>query len=78
MYSQFTRIYFIFIYSYEICNSFLSTTLNYDVAHMYLDSSSTDNLLERVLFEIDADPNQTGIKPRDAFSRSPQTTVVTS
>jgi tetratricopeptide (TPR) repeat protein len=44
-------------------NSFLSTTSNRDVASVYSGSSSTDDTLEKVLFEIDADPDQIGDKP---------------
>ncbi len=44
-------------------SSFLSTTFNSQLALMYLASSTNDNTLERVLFEIDADPNLIGVKP---------------
>ncbi|CAF0869022.1 unnamed protein product [Rotaria sp. Silwood1] len=44
-------------------NSLLSTTFNRELALMYLDSSNNDNMLQKVLFEIDADPCQDGIKP---------------
>jgi tetratricopeptide (TPR) repeat protein len=44
-------------------NSFLSTSSNYQVALIYAGFSATDNKLEKVLFEIDADPDQIGVKP---------------
>jgi tetratricopeptide (TPR) repeat protein len=44
-------------------NSFLSTSLNPNVALMFLDSPGIDKTLERVLFEIDADPKKIGVKP---------------
>ncbi|CAF4971693.1 unnamed protein product [Rotaria sp. Silwood1] len=44
-------------------NSFLSTSSKYEVASLYSGSFATDDTLEKVLFEIDADPNQIGVKP---------------
>jgi tetratricopeptide (TPR) repeat protein len=47
-------------------NSFFSTTLDREVAFFYLDLSnnnSQNNNLKKILFEIDADPCQNGIKP---------------
>ena len=44
-------------------NSFLSTTSNRETALLYLGSSACDDMLERVFFEINADPSQDGIKP---------------
>jgi len=46
-------------------NSFLSTTLNRDIGLFYLDTSITNysnNKLKRILFEINANPCQNGIK----------------
>ena len=44
-------------------NSFLSTSRISDVALMYLQHDAKDSMFERVLLEIDADPNQDGVKP---------------
>lgn len=44
-------------------NSSLSTSSKYEVASLYSGSSGADDTLEKVLFEIDADPNQVGVKP---------------
>ncbi|UJR24269.1 hypothetical protein I4U23_027236 [Adineta vaga] len=45
-------------------NSFFSTTLNRDVALFFLgDPDDTNKNYQRILFEIDADPNIEGIKP---------------
>lgn len=43
-------------------NSFLSTTIDRTVALFYLDESSSQSKLQRVLFEIDADPGRDGVK----------------
>ncbi len=43
--------------------SFLSTSFNPNLALMYLGSPVNDNTLEKVLFEIDADPSLIGTKP---------------
>jgi tetratricopeptide (TPR) repeat protein len=43
-------------------NSFISTTLCYDVAYSFIDFDLSDDC-ERVLFEINADPKLDGIKP---------------
>jgi tetratricopeptide (TPR) repeat protein len=50
-------------------NSFFSTTVNNKVALVFLGSSNNDNLFERVLFEIDADPRQKGVKPFSDLSK---------
>ena len=44
-------------------NSFFSTTMNRDVALFFLGDCEVFNNLQRVLFEIDADPHLNGIKP---------------
>ncbi|CAF2944381.1 unnamed protein product [Rotaria sp. Silwood2] len=44
-------------------NSFLSTTFSLKMAEVYLDSSNNDNMFQKVLFEICADPRQDDIKP---------------
>ncbi|CAF3513860.1 unnamed protein product [Rotaria sp. Silwood1] len=44
-------------------NSFFSTTVDRDVALFFLGDSSGNDDLQRVLFEIDADPRFDGIKP---------------
>ncbi len=44
-------------------NSFFSTSLNRELALFYLADSGISNLVERVLFEIDADPQLDNIKP---------------
>ncbi|CAF3863132.1 unnamed protein product [Rotaria sp. Silwood1] len=44
-------------------NSFLSTSINPNVALFYLGSSDSQCELEKVLFEIDADPRLDGMKP---------------
>ncbi|CAF2515471.1 unnamed protein product [Rotaria sp. Silwood2] len=44
-------------------NSFFSTTANRDVALFFLGDSAANDDLQRVLFEIDADPSFDGIKP---------------
>ncbi|CAF3028586.1 unnamed protein product [Rotaria sp. Silwood2] len=43
-------------------NSFLSTTMNHKVASFYLGSPDSESDLQKVLFDIDADPNQDGIR----------------
>jgi tetratricopeptide (TPR) repeat protein len=53
-------------------NSFLSTSLNPNVALFYLDALGIDKTLERVLFEIDADPEKTGAKPFADVSKMSQ------
>ncbi len=44
-------------------NSFFSTTINRDVALFFLGDSKAPNGVQRILFEIDADPRLDGIKP---------------
>jgi tetratricopeptide (TPR) repeat protein len=44
-------------------NSFLSTSRKPEVALIYTDRPPNDSTIERVLFKIDADPNQIDIKP---------------
>lgn len=44
-------------------NSFFSTTVNRDIALFFLGDSTIINNLQRILFEIDADPHLDGIKP---------------
>ena len=44
-------------------NSFLSTSINRELAHLFLSNSNLSPEYQRVLFEIDADPNLQNIKP---------------
>ncbi|CAF4727320.1 unnamed protein product [Rotaria sp. Silwood1] len=44
-------------------NSFFSTTFSQNVAFAYLGSSNSDDKLQSVLFEIEADPCKDGMKP---------------
>jgi tetratricopeptide (TPR) repeat protein len=44
-------------------NAFFSTSADTEVANVYVAPSTKDNTLESVLFEIDIDPNETGVKP---------------
>jgi tetratricopeptide (TPR) repeat protein len=44
-------------------NSFFSTSLDRNIALMFLDPSNNDNKLKKVLFEIDADPCRDHVKP---------------
>ncbi|CAF1445372.1 unnamed protein product [Rotaria magnacalcarata] len=43
-------------------NSFLSTTMNPEVAIFYLGSPDSESDSQKFLFDIHADPNQTGIR----------------
>ena len=49
-------------------NSFFSTTFDRNVALFFLGESNAPDGLQRVLFEIDADPCQDGIKPFASIS----------
>ena len=44
-------------------SAFFSTSRNLRVAEIFADPSKIDQTLERVIFEIDADPCQSGVKP---------------
>ncbi|CAF4042467.1 unnamed protein product, partial [Adineta steineri] len=50
-------------------NSFLSTSTDREVADIYTGGTTQDNNLERVLFEIDADPKVVTAKPFADISR---------
>ena len=44
-------------------NSFLSTSRNREVAYMYAGAHSKDGALEKVIFEIVANPTEVGVRP---------------
>lgn len=44
-------------------NSFLSTSIKYELAHLFLSNSELPPEYQRVLFEIEANPNLQNIKP---------------
>ncbi|CAF3698986.1 unnamed protein product, partial [Adineta steineri] len=56
-------------------NSFLSTSTDREVADIYTGGTTQDNNLERVLFEIDADPKVVTAKPFADISRLSHFTV---
>ena len=53
-------------------NSFLSTSRKRETAIVYIDSNDKDQILERVLLEIHADPGLNGVKPFADISKISQ------